>query len=269
MQYTEILPSAKLKAYVKSYYLFEQEESRTYEDTVFPAGNIEMIFNLGNGQWQTEANGIYSTTPTTEFWGQLTKPLSIKSIGTHKMLGIRLYPHSAAYLLRGSVNIFNDLVTDLKDVMGKEIATLYAQLSDTTVLTEQITLIETFLLNRLVPDNKQTGKIAVVEDVLVNMKQASFSENIDTVAARYGITSRYLQQLFVQHTGIPPKLYSKINRFQHSLRLINRKQYSLTSIAYDSGYADQSHFIKEFKSFTGITPSAYLNEEYPVNQAMS
>jgi AraC-like DNA-binding protein len=185
------------------------------------------------------------------------------------MLGVRLYPHTAAYLLRGSVNIFNDLVADLKDVMGPDIAILHAKLLEEAILNKRIDLIEAFLTKRLNAENKTINKIAVVEDVLVDMKRQSFNENIDTVAARYGITSRYLQQLFVQHTGIPPKLYSKINRFQHSLRLINRKQHSLTSIAYDSGYADQSHFIKEFKSFTGITPSAYLNDEFPVNQAMS
>jgi AraC-like DNA-binding protein len=100
--------------------------------------------------------------------------------------------------------------------------------------------------------------VAIVNGVLNDLRQEDFFHNIETVAARYGITARYLQKLFLQYTGLTPKLYSKINRFQNSLRLITQNDCSLTSIAYDCGYADQSHFIREFKSFTGLTPSGYM-----------
>jgi AraC-like DNA-binding protein len=89
------------------------------------------------------------------------------------------------------------------------------------------------------------------------------------VAARYGITSRYLQKLFVQYTGLTPKLYSKIHRFQNSLQLVIRNESPLTAIAYDCGYFDQSHFIREFKSFTGITPSGYMPDQSSVTLAAS
>ena len=91
------------------------------------------------------------------------------------------------------------------------------------------------------------------------LKQKDFFDNIENVASRYGITSRYLQKLFLQYTGLTPKLYTKINRFQNSLRLVTQNNNSLTSIAYDCGYFDQSHFIREFKSFTGLTPSGYTS----------
>ena len=89
------------------------------------------------------------------------------------------------------------------------------------------------------------------------LKRDDFFDKIENVAARYGITSRYLQKIFLQHTGLTPKLYSKIARFQNSLQLIAKKNTSLTDIAYECGYFDQSHFIREFKSFTGFAPSVY------------
>jgi len=94
-------------------------------------------------------------------------------------------------------------------------------------------------------------------------------KKMETVAARYGISARYMQQLFVQYTGLTPKLYSQINRFQTSLQLIREGNSSLTSIAYECGYADQSHFIREFKSFTGLTPSGYSIDNSPVALAAS
>jgi AraC-like DNA-binding protein len=116
---------------------------------------------------------------------------------------------------------------------------------------------------------KRPDKIAMVGHMVQDMRKNAFTETMEVVASRYNITPRYLQKLFLQYTGIPPKLYGKINRFQQSLRLISNKENSLTSIAYDCGYFDQSHFIREFKSFTGLTPSAYLPEQYPVTQVFT
>jgi AraC-like DNA-binding protein len=90
---------------------------------------------------------------------------------------------------------------------------------------------------------------------------------MENMASRYGITARYMQQLFVHYTGLTPKIYSQINRFQKSLQLVTEGDASLTSIAYECGYADQSHFIREFKTFTGYTPSRYSIENSPVTMA--
>ena len=108
----------------------------------------------------------------------------------------------------------------------------------------------------------------VLGNVMNEIGQEDFFDNIENVASRYGITSRYLQKIFLQYTGLTPKLYSKISRFQNSLRLVTKKSESLTSIAYCCGYADQSHFIREFKSFTGLTPSGYALENSPVTWAL-
>jgi AraC-like DNA-binding protein len=116
---------------------------------------------------------------------------------------------------------------------------------------------------------KRSDKITMMGHMVQDMRKNAFTETMEVIASRYNITPRYLQKLFLQYTGIPPKLYGKINRFQQSLRLISNKENTLTSIAYDCGYFDQSHFIREFKSFTGLTPSAYSPEQYPVTQVFT
>jgi AraC-like DNA-binding protein len=102
---------------------------------------------------------------------------------------------------------------------------------------------------------------------MYELRQQDTPLTMETMATRYGITARYMQQLFLQYTGLTPKLYSQINRFQKSLQLVTAGDESLTSIAYECGYADQSHFIKEFKSFTGTTPSGYSPDNSPVTMA--
>lgn len=57
--------------------------------------------------------------------------------------------------------------------------------------------------------------------------------------------------------GISPKQLSKVIRLQAALKLLINREESLTHIAYEGNYYDQSHFIKDFKEFTGVRPSDF------------
>ena len=96
MGFKYLSPSGILKPYIKSYYIFESGSDIEFEDTVFPSGGMEVIFNLGEGVWESSVENKFFKTPQIELWGQITKPLAIKSKGRHTMLGIRFLTHSAA-----------------------------------------------------------------------------------------------------------------------------------------------------------------------------
>jgi AraC-like DNA-binding protein len=105
--------------------------------------------------------------------------------------------------------------------------------------------------------------------IIKELQHDTLPDSIKLLASKYHLTPRYLQKLFLQYTGFTPKFYHKISRFQYSLKLINKGDTSLTSIAYDRGYFDQSHFIREFKFFTGVTPGEYTPEAFPVSNMLS
>jgi AraC-like DNA-binding protein len=247
MGFTEISPENRLKPYIKCYYIYESDSDVTFEDTVFPSGCLEIIFNLGTGQWQTSVEDEYVTNPAIELWGQIIKPLPVRS----------------------TISAFNDQVVDFRQVADSSVSHLHDQLLHTSGWKKRIALIETFLLQRFSLSEKKHNKVLVVSDIMKEISHPDFFDNIENVASRYGFTSRYLQKLFLQYTGLTPKLYSKINRFQNSLKLVTQKDASLTSIAYDCGYFDQSHFIREFKAFTGYTPSGYMVDSSPITVAFA
>jgi AraC-like DNA-binding protein len=200
--------------YIKCYYIYESDLHTSFEDTVFPSGCIEIIFNLGTGKWQTAVDNTFVTTPPIELWGQIIRPLPIKSIGKNTMLGIRFYPHAAAGFLREKVDLFNNQVVDFRDLSDSTVNILYARLQETASWHKRIAFVESFLLQRLSLATSKFSKMVVVSDIMVIKKETS-----------------------------------------------------LTAIAYDCGYFDQSHFIREFKSFTGYTPSGYTLENSPVTLA--
>jgi AraC-like DNA-binding protein len=148
-------------------------------------------------------------------------------------------------------------VIDLHDVAGEEVSLLYSKLMDAHSLVQRIALVEQFLLTRLSLFEHRFGKLQMVSSILQDINRGDFFENIHSVAGRYGISSRYLQKLFVSYSGLSPGLFSKIARFQRSLQLLTQNDLPLTTIAYTCGYYDQSHFIKDFRSFTGAAPSQF------------
>jgi AraC-like DNA-binding protein len=268
MEFRHFSPSEHLRPYIRCYYIFESDSALGFEDTVFPSSDMEMIFNLGEGEWAAAVDDQFLRTPPIELWGQITKPLAIRSKGRHTMLGIRFLTHSAAYFFDEEIGVFNDRVSDLSAVMGRPVKSLHTQLLATTNLDRRLALIETFLLKRLAGNEKKSFRIDKVAHILTSIRDDPSENSISDIASRHNITPRYLHKLVYQHTGLSPKLFYKINRFRLSLGLVSKKEQPFTSIAYDCGYFDQSHFIRDFKSFTGVTPSAYLGNEFPVNQAL-
>jgi AraC-like DNA-binding protein len=215
------------------------------------------MFSLEGQPWETKANDAFRKTSSIEVWGQILQPLVFKVPGRSKVFGIRLHPAAAAFFIKEDISLFNDRVLDLTSVVGNSIGDVHAQLQDAEDADQRVQIMDAYLLKKIGDKSKTLDKIDLVQQVMTEMSRKDFFDNIENVAERYGITARYLQKVFVQQTGLTPKLYSKINRFQNSLVLLGQQDQSLTSVAYSSGYFDQSHFIREFKSFTGFSPSRF------------
>lgn len=218
---------------------------------------MEIMFTLNGSQWQTKMNGTFTETSPIEMWGQILKPLPFRVVGQSEIFGVRFYPAAAALFLKEDISRFNDGIFDMVGMEGNSITELHHRLREAKSVNQRIELTDAYLLRRLAAHPKVISKIELVSHVMHELTKKDFFDNINNVAERYGITSRYLQKVFLQHTGLTPKLYVKINRFQNSLILLGKGDLSLTSVAHECGYFDQSHFIREFKSFTGFPPSGF------------
>lgn len=257
MTYNEYKPAKELQQYVKSYCTLENAPGNTVEDYAFATGCLEVMFTLDGNTWEIQPGEEFIRTSPIEVWGQVLKPLKFRVSGYSRVFGIRFYPSTPAFFFNDDISRFNDKVFDVAGILGNAVNGLHAQLQDADTVGDRIRLMDDFLLAKLAQRPKSLDKINLVQRVMNELSRRDFCDNIENVADRYGITSRYLQKLFIQQTGMSPKLYSRVNRFQNSIVLLGNERTSLTSVAYECGYFDQSHFIREFKSFTGFVPSAF------------
>ena len=78
----------------------------------------------------------------------------------------------------------------------------------------------------------------------------------DKQCSEFGISSRQLRRLTQLHLGLSPREFSRVLRFQLTLRAMNTASYQATWAPH---YYDQSHFIHEFKNLSGLTPTEFQN----------
>lgn len=104
--------------------------------------------------------------------------------------------------------------------------------------------------------------ISLLVQHTVNLLIHSFGMmTIEEIAENVGYTVRHVNQTFREGTGLSPKQFAKIVRFQAAISALNDPNgRNLTEIAADLGYYDQSHFVREFKGYTCMTPKQYQRQ---------
>ena len=86
----------------------------------------------------------------------------------------------------------------------------------------------------------------------------STGSNVNAMAAKFSLSTRQFDRKFKIYSGFSPKMYLRLTRLQNALKQYGHDK-SLTQIAYECGYYDQSHFIHDVKAFTGYHPGFYFS----------
>ncbi|MBO9498741.1 MAG: AraC family transcriptional regulator [Novosphingobium sp.] len=182
-------------------------------------------------------------------------------LGSTRMWGVGLFPLGWAKFCRGpATEMANRVVDGERHVAFANFAGLAADLFDTKAdeKRELAKLIACFrALNRTVPDEDRILSIhaALVEPAVANV--ADFSEHT-------GLERRTLERLCLRYFGFSPKVMLRRQRFMRSLALFMLENAANWSEAMDSHYHDQAQFVREFRSFMGMSPGAYAAREHPI-----
>lgn len=113
----------------------------------------------------------------------------------------------------------------------------------------QIDQLENYWLSKFLEKD-----LCLIEKILSDI-EADFK--IEEIAQKHNFTRQYINKLFSNSVGKTPSEYRKIHRFRNSL-LKHKKSKNLTELSHGNLFYDQSHFIKDFKSFTNTSPRTFF-----------
>ena len=186
---------------------------------------------------------------TFEVVGTMTKALWMPHCGPTSFVGLRFRPGGAAPFLGDRADVITDSLADAEDVFARGGRELKARLHEAPSPSMQADLLAAFLLARL-------DRAAAV-DYRIAAAAASLDRDpavrVSAVARELGVSRQHLRRLFLEHTGLSPKVYGRVARLSRVVPML-RAGRQLTEAALDAGYADQAHMNNELRDLVGVTP---------------
>jgi AraC-like DNA-binding protein len=126
-------------------------------------------------------------------------------------------------------------------------------------LNDQINEVCQYLIHQI--KHNVRGSEEVTQYALSQISTSYGNVSLKELQQQLKISERSLERKFKQTVGIGPKLFTRISRFQASMMQLRlNKHQKLSDIAYENDYADQSHFIRVFKEFTGFSPLEFKRQ---------
>lgn len=162
--------------------------------------------------------------------------------GLFKLTGIPSYELTNGYF-------------DAESIFESEIKNVNARLSNSESYEEMIKIVETFLFYLLNHKNKEKHAIDTVGTLLL---QSPKMLSLDWLAKESGLSIKQFERKFTERIGINPKYFGRIVRFEKAFRMKNTQpKLDWLSIALECEYYDYQHLVKDYKEFTGQTPTQF------------
>jgi len=251
-----LLPAPEvLKNDVECFRIAEYTGEEGLAIKVVPNGAPGIVFQHHNGQSVIEnivTPSAITSVPTLFVYGAGTEP-SVMNYhkGSSTTIQVILKPHALKTLLGINASVLTNGSAELHEFSAEN---LNIQLIEASNEQERITLLTRFLVTRLQQAN---ARDTLVEESLRLIHHNMGSINVKYLLDYLNISERQFERRFTQTVGLSPQSYIRVKRFNEAIRLIKTQQFEkLTDIAYALNFYDQSHFIRDIKAYSGITPKS-------------
>jgi len=256
-----IKPSEALQKYVQCLWVLDSDSSDgEVSCRVTPIGTIEVMFHYKK-TFRVSKTGMNDFYQPTSFISGVSSSYVDVTANSSGVIVVCFHPFGAYSFFDFPLIEIENGIVDLNLIYAKELRIIEDKLSSASSLNKRIKIIEEFLLARLKERNPEDIRLISAGINYINQYKGQLSAN--ELANKLMIIPKQLERKFSAIVGKTPKQFIKIVRFNNVMnKLIKNPSCNLTGIAYESGYFDQSHLIKEFKAFSGCTPSEFVTN-YP------
>ncbi len=264
MQYRRFAPRGPLSGFVNCLWYSEGAPQTHSKERLLPNGEPAIIFNLRDDPFRiydAEDANRHTSYGHAVLSGARSNCFVIDTEQQERVVGVQFLPGGAFPFFRMPASEAENRSIDLEDLWSKRTGEIREQMLAAPSVESIFARLERCLLEQLVRPLELHPAISYA---IEQFKRSAHAGRVATITDRIALSSRRFIELFRRQVGLKPKMFCRVRRFQHVLRLIHRKQdIEWAQIALECGYYDQPHFIHDFQSFSGLTPSGYLAAATP------
>ena len=236
-----IKPCLALAPYIRHYWILQDDSVTPVSERTLPIGCMQLVFHKGK---QLLLLGESELQPQSFISGQSVGFSDVQSTGRIEMITVVFQPYAVKALFHIPSHLFHGQNVDTDAMEDVELSDLVKQVTDTSDNAVSIRLIEQFFLQPQI--------------------------NIAHLSETACLSSKQFGRIFADYVGTTPKEFIRIVRMQRALSMLQQDAtIPFVQVAYECGFSDQSHMIKEFKLFSGYTPAEYLSVCAPYSDYFS
>ncbi len=229
------------------------------KDRLLPTGSMSLVMNLAEDRTR-----VYDTCDP----GKMCEFGSSVLVGAHSQFfiidtaeqfataGVQFKPGGTFPFFKAPAGALANQHVSLDALWGRFAGELREQVLEARTPAQKVRVLQQALLARLAKALAGHAAVAFAVREIGNDPLLSVSE----ISGRVGLSRRRFTQLFQDQVGLSPKTFCRVRRFQRALDRVRAKPASIdwADLALECGYYDQAHFIHDFGTFSGLTPSSYL-----------
>lgn len=255
------IPAYPLNLFIHHFYYYAGFYPEHKIDRFLPDGNTQIIFDLTDyPKYIYDNNSLKEIQACKKVWfsGFRTEPITIPSGRDSEMLIIEFNKGKAYPFLDETMHALTNYVVDAELVIKNKILDLREKLREPSSIELKFQILESNLLKHYIDKLEENP---FVEYMVSNIVRCPNQIRLKQLSVKVGYTQKHLIKIFRDHVGVTPKEFLKIIRFQKTITEIEEsKNINWSTLALDCGFYDQSHFIADFKTFSGFTPEEYLRQ---------
>ncbi|HKE18413.1 MAG TPA: helix-turn-helix domain-containing protein [Kofleriaceae bacterium] len=246
-------PAPPLDAFIENLWCVS-DAPRHERERILPSGTLELVINLHEDELRIydPAHGLRCRRLAGAIVsGAYRRPFVIDTLEHASVIGVHFRPGGASALLGVPSGALADAHVELEALWGRRAGELRERLCAAGTPAQRFQLLERALVARM---GQPPGRHRSVLGALGVLERSGAS--IGELAERADLSHRRFIEVFAAEVGMTPKLFGRVKRFQRALAAARRSASAdWARLAQASGYFDQSHMIRDFVEFSGLSPA--------------
>lgn len=255
-----VIRNKQLRPWVNFLWCFHLDDGKVSHQ-LLPTDTIDLLINL-SAPMIYETNAMEVEAPPVHLNGLRRQYSTIHHKGRISVYGISFSAYGLFPFVKEKRTKIQEQIVNFYEV-APDLADQLKRVVQDNAKTEVFAQMEAILCGALEVSEELLVKASLIEEFLAF---DDFSQ-VKEFCSAHDLQIKTFERMVFNYTGYLPKVLHRLRRFQRaSNQLVHQKEGQLADIAYDHGFADQSHFIKEFQRFSGLPPRSFLEKKRSVKE---